>query len=260
MAMLALISPAKSLDFETPSLTTERSEPAMGEDTAALIKALRPKSTTKLKALMSLSDALAELNHERFQAFELEPAPEATKQAIMAFSGDTYKEMGLDGLDEQGWARVQDQIRILSGLYGVLRPLDAIQPYRLEMGTKLKTRRGANLYAFWGDRIVKELNAHIAQTGATHVVNCASNEYFKAARAAKLSVPVVTPVFKDFSKGEYKVISFYAKRARGAMASYIARHGLTDPSELAGFDHGGYAWDEASSTPEAPVFLRRDQD
>ncbi len=255
--MLALISPAKSLDFETPALTPLRTEPALTADTEALMKVLRKKSSGQIKKLMSLSDALAELNHERFQSFEAEPSPEVTRQAILAFSGDTYKEMELEGLDDAGWARVQSQIRILSGLYGVLRPLDAIQPYRLEMGTKLETRRGANLYAFWGERIAKELNAHIAEAGATHVINCASNEYFKAAKSAELDAPVVTPVFKDFKKGEYKVISFYAKRARGAMAAHIARRGLTSPEELASFDHGGYAWDEESSTEESPVFLRR---
>ena len=204
---------------------------------------------------MKLSDKLAELNFDRFQSFG--DAQQPSKQALLAFTGDTYKDMPLEDYSEDDFASAQDRVRILSGLYGVLRPLDLIHPYRLEMGTKLETERGKNLYEYWGDRVTEEINADLAEHDGATILNCASNEYFKVVNEKKLDAKVITPVFKDYSKGKYKVISFYAKRARGMMADFVVRNRIQDVDGLRDFTAGGYAYDEDASTPEAPVFLRK---
>ena len=254
--MLVVISPAKRLDWSERAV--EMTAPDFQEDAVRLAKTARNLTLGGLRALMDLSDDLARLNRDRFACFSDCPEPEATRPAAFAFAGDTY--MGLEAAtldaDELRWA--QDHLRILSGLYGVLRPLDAIQPYRLEMGSRLKTRRGANLYDYWRDGPAKALNAQAEATGSAVLVNCASQEYFGAVDPARLKPRVITPQFME-DKGDGKgpkIVSFFAKRARGAMARYIVQNRLADPEDLTGFDLGGYAFDRAASTPERPVFVR----
>lgn len=254
--MLVVISPAKRLDWDAREVTT--TEPAFQEDAARLVKTARNLTLGKLKGLMDLSDDLARLNRDRFAAFEADPSADVTRPAALAFAGDTYQGLEaatLDG-DEIAWA--QDHLRILSGLYGVLRPLDAIQPYRLEMGSRLKTRRGSNLYDYWQDTLSKALNAQATKVGTDVLVNCASQEYFGAVAVKSLKLKVIIPQFME-DKGdgkEPKIVSFFAKKARGAMARFIVQNRLTDPDLIRGFETGGYVWQEASSTPDRPVFIR----
>lgn len=254
--MLVVISPAKRLDWDARDVDV--TQPDFQEDAVRLVKTARNLSLGDLKGLMGLSDALAKLNRDRFQTFEAEPEAQATRPAALAFAGDTYQGLEATSLDpeELGWA--QDHLRILSGLYGLLRPLDAIQPYRLEMGSKLKTRRGANLYDYWGDDISAALNAQAKAIGSEELINCASQEYFGAVAPKGLKLRVITPQFledKHDGKGP-KIVSFYAKKARGAMARFIIQNRLTDADAIRDFDTGGYVWQEAASTPEKPVFLR----
>ncbi|MFK7940374.1 MAG: peroxide stress protein YaaA [Roseovarius sp.] len=249
--MLIVVSPAKSLNMDpvdgvTPTL------PAFQPDAESLAKTASRLSQKDLRALMSISADLAKLNADRFKAFgEMDSKP-----AALAFNGDTYQglEAGTLEPDEMAWA--QDHLRILSGLYGLLRPLDDIQPYRLEMGSKLKTRKGPNLYKYWGDRIATALNNQAEATGARVLVNCASNEYFGAVDTKALCLKVITPVFMENKDGKPKIVSFYAKRARGAMARYIIQNRLTDAQALQDFDTGGYVYQPDMSEPEKPVFLR----
>ncbi|MEM9796205.1 MAG: peroxide stress protein YaaA [Pseudomonadota bacterium] len=248
--MLTVISPAKSLDFDPVPHTA--TAPRLGEETDRLLTSARRQGIGDLQRLMSISESLARLNRDRFRDWEA--APE--KPAAFAFDGDTYAGLEAATLSEDGLRWAQNHLRILSGLYGLLRPLDAIRPYRLEMGTKLKTRRGKDLYTFWGDRIARLLNADAEATGANHLLNCASQEYFGAVDRAALALPVITPTFLEDRPGGPKTISFFAKRARGAMARFVAEHRIADPADLRGFTAGGYAWQE--SPPDAPVFLRTD--
>jgi hypothetical protein len=252
--MLVVISPAKRLDWTERAVET--TEPDFAEDAARLVKTARNLSLGDLKGLMGLSDDLARLNRDRFRDYDPEPAPDATRPAALAFAGDTYQGLEAASLeaDELAWA--QEHLRILSGLYGVLRPLDAIQPYRLEMGSKLKTRRGANLYDYWGDQLSKALNAQAEAVGTDVLVNCASQEYFGAVPEKALKLRVVTPQFMEDKNGTPKIVSFYAKKARGAMARFIVQNRLTDPDSLRDFDLGGYAWREDLSSPDKPVFVR----
>ncbi|MEY8842280.1 peroxide stress protein YaaA, partial [Cribrihabitans sp. XS_ASV171] len=223
---------------------------------ARLVKTARNLTLRDLKELMDLSDDLAKLNRDRFRAFEEEPSAEVTRPAALAFAGDTYQGLEAASLDPEELDWAQDHLRILSGLYGLLRPLDAIQAYRLEMGSKLKTRRGANLYAYWGDRLAKALNAQAEALGTDVLVNCASQEYFGAVDLSKLKMRVITPVFMEDRNGTPKIVSFFAKKARGAMARFVIQHRLTDPEALTGFDTGGYSFRPELSEPDKPVFLR----
>jgi cytoplasmic iron level regulating protein YaaA (DUF328/UPF0246 family) len=252
--MLITISPAKSLDFEPVSVTP--TEPVFQDDAVRLAKTMRGQTLTQLKSLMGLSDDLARLNRDRFKAFAATPDPKTVKPAALAFNGDTYQGLEAKTLSPDDLAWAQDHLCILSGLYGVLRPLDAIQPYRLEMGSRLKTRRGRNLYDYWGNTIAKALNnqAESLQTGV--LVNCASQEYFGAADHKALTLNVITPQFLEVKDDHPRMVSFFAKRARGAMARYIIENRLTDANDIKGFDVGGYAYDAALSTPEKPVFTR----
>jgi cytoplasmic iron level regulating protein YaaA (DUF328/UPF0246 family) len=255
--MLILLSPAKSLDF-SPSAVTTFTEPELLDEADRLIATLRKKSKKKVAALMSLSDSLAELNVERYQSYERPFVLNGgAKQALLAFKGDVYREWPLDTYSDADFAFAQDHLRILSGLYGSLRPLDLIRPYRLEMGTQLKTRRGKNLYAFWGGRITEALNRTLDPSGDDLVINLASNEYFSAVKRARIQGHIVSPVFKDWKNGRYKIISFFAKRARGAMADHLIRNRVGDLAGLRAFDAGGYRYDPATSTEDAPVFLRK---
>jgi cytoplasmic iron level regulating protein YaaA (DUF328/UPF0246 family) len=252
--MLIVISPAKRLDWA--ERTAELTEPDFPEDALRLVKTARNLSLGDLKSLMGLSDDLARLNRDRFQSYDLEPSLDDLRPAALAFAGDTYQGLDAQSLeaDELAWA--QEHLRILSGLYGLLRPLHGIQPYRLEMGSKLKTRRGANLYAYWRDQLSKALNTQAETLGTDVLVNCASQEYFGAVDPKALKLKVITPQFLEDKGGTPKMISFFAKKARGSMARYIIQHRLTDPAGLKDFDYGGYAYDPERSTEDKPVFVR----
>lgn len=252
--MLVVISPAKSLDMEPVDIFP--TVPAFQEDAVRLSKTARNLTLTQLKKLMNISDDLAKLNRERFRAFAAEPDPEMIKPAALAFNGDTYQGLEAKTLSEDDLAWAQEHLGILSGLYGVLRPLDAIQPYRLEMGSRLKTRRGSSLYDYWGDTIAKALNVRGADVGADTLINCASQEYFGAADRKALKLKVVTPQFMEVKDDRPRIVSFFAKRARGAMARYVIENRLTTPESILNFNVGGYAYDSDLSTSEKPVFLR----
>ncbi len=254
--MLVIISPAKRLDWSTRDVAT--TTPDFQKDAVRLAKTARNLTLGKLKSLMDLSDDLARLNRDRFAVFAEVPDPETTRPAALAFAGDTYQ--GLDATDlnadDLEWA--QDHLRILSGLYGVLRPLDAIQPYRLEMGSRLKTRRGETLYAYWRDGLSKALNAQAAQVGSNVLVNCASQEYFGAVAPKALKPKVITPVFmeeKNDGKGP-RMVSFFAKKARGSMARYIVQNKLTDAKKIMDFNTDGYVYRSDLSQGDKPVFVR----
>ena len=253
--MLIVLSPAKSLDLETPPTTKLHTTPDFLPRSRALIDVLRTYSPADIGSLMSISDALSTLNVGRYASWNEDPAD--GRQAIMTFNGDVYDGFDARSLKPKQLAYAQSNLRILSGLYGVLRPLDLIQPHRLEMGTRLSTPHGKDLYAFWGDTVTGKLNEVIAEQDATAVVNLASEEYFKSVKPKLLSAPVITPVFEDWKNGKYKIISFYAKRARGLMARYAITQRLSTPRQLEGFDLEGYAFDALASEPERLVFRRK---
>ncbi len=252
--MLVVISPAKRLDWAERDV--EATQPDFQDDAIRLSKTARNLTLGNLKKLMNLSDDLARLNRDRYRAFADAPELEATRPAALAFAGDTYQGLEATSLDADEMAWAQDHLRILSGLYGVLRPLDAIQPYRLEMGSKLKTRRGKNLYEYWRDQLSKALNAQGAEVGSEVLVNCASQEYFGAVDLKALNLKVITPVFMEDKAGTPKIVSFFAKKARGTMARYIIQHRLTDPAGLLDFDSGGYEYRPDLSEDDKPVFVR----
>ena len=249
--MLIVVSPAKKLDME-PAKGVKSTKPAFRTEAEELATIARDLSVNDLRKLMHISEPLARLNVDRFAQF----GQMQTKQAALAFAGDTYQglEAGTLDPDEMAWA--QDHLRILSGLYGLLRPLDRIQPYRLEMGSRLKTQRGKSLYDYWGDTISKTLNKHARKAGTDTLINCASQEYFGAVAPDALKLRIVTPVFMEDKAGTPTIVSFYAKRARGAMARFIIQHRLTDPNGLRDFDLGGYRFRPDMSDGDRWVFLR----
>ena len=257
--MLILLSPAKSLDYKSPLPTKKNTLPRFLDDSEVLVDQLRKMSPAQLGKLMSISDKLADLNAERYTSWEKDFTPENSRQALFAFTGDVYQGLELAKWKTAEFNSAQKQIRILSGLYGVLRPLDLMQPYRLEMGTKLDNTCGKNLYEFWGESITKQLNQDLKKSGGDIVVNLASNEYFSSVKKAKLDGELITPVFKDEKSGKYKIISFYAKKARGMMADYIVRNGIEDVDGLKKFTTAGYRFDADSSTATELVFLREEQ-
>ncbi|KKK73878.1 hypothetical protein LCGC14_2889400 [marine sediment metagenome] len=252
--MITVISPAKRLDWTVPRGPVTL--PAFQDEANILAGHARQLSLGDLKGLMGLSDDLARLNRDRFREMAAASTELNSRPAALAFAGDTYKGLDAASLTPEAWAWADDHLRILSGLYGLLRPRDAIQPYRLEMGSRLKTRRGSNLYQFWGDRIACALN-ELSEAGQSRwLVNCASQEYFGAVDPKALKLPVVTPVFMEDKDGTPRVVSFFAKQARGAMARHICTHGLTDPEALRSFDLDGYRHQPELSTAERPVFVR----
>jgi hypothetical protein len=253
--MLIVLSPAKSLDFETPPTTRLTTTPDFLDRSAMLIDVLRGFSPGQLAELMSLSDALAHLNVGRYASWT--PDHGEGRQAVMAFDGDVYTGLEARTLKPKQLDWAQEHVRILSGLYGLLRPFDLIHPHRLEMGTRLGNPEGKDLYAFWGERITRALNAVVAANGGTALVNLASEEYFKSVKPKLLDVPVITPVFEDFKGGKYKIISFFAKRARGMMARYAAVKGISDPQKLKKFDVDGYAFVARESSESTWVFRRK---
>jgi cytoplasmic iron level regulating protein YaaA (DUF328/UPF0246 family) len=253
--MLIVLSPAKSLDFETRSTTKLATTPDHLARSSALIEVLRGYSPAQLSELMDLSDPLAALNVARYASWSTEPAD--ARQAIMAFNGDVYAGFDARSLKPKALAYAQQHLRILSGLYGVLRPFDLIHPHRLEMGSRLATPGARDLYGFWGDTVTATINQAIEANGAEVLVNLASEEYFKSVKPKLLPVPVVTPVFQDWKNGKYKIISFFAKRARGMMARYAAEKGITEAERLKKFKAGGYVFSKRDSTDTSWVFRRQ---
>ena len=253
--MLIVLSPAKSLDLDTPTPTREHTLPDFTGQAAKLIGVLRDLSPGQVGDLMHISDPLSVLNVGRYASWTLDHGD--GYQAAMAFNGDVYAGLDARSLAPQAIEFAQRRLRILSGLYGLLRPLDLIHPYRLEMGTKLATPAGKDLYAFWGETITRALNAELAATTSTALVNLASEEYFKSVKPKLLDAPVIAPVFEDWKNGKYKIISFYAKRARGMMARFAIENGITDVEALKAFDVDGYAFVPGDSTEKSWLFRRK---
>ena len=255
--MLFLLSPAKSLDYETPLATASHSAPLFVKQSKVLIDQLRQLGPHQVAELMDLSDKLSGLNVARYAAWSSRATERNARQALLAFNGDVYDGLNAKTLPTDGLAWAQDHVCILSGLYGVLRPLDLMQPYRLEMGTALRGPHGKDLYQFWGSRIADYLNQRLKLDVSPVVVNLASQEYFRAVDTKALKACVVECVFQDYKNGEYKIISFFAKRARGLMARYAIDHQLTMPDQLRAFNVDGYAWAAEPSTAERLVFRRK---
>ena len=254
--MLIVISPAKSLDFETAPVTSKHTIPEFLEDSEKLIGKLKKMSPGQLSKLMNISKDLGELNFQRFQNWHLPFTPENAKQAVLAFNGDVYQGLQASGLTTEQLELAQSRLRILSGLYGLLRPLDLIQPYRLEMGTKLNYYRSKDLYAFWNPAITRKVNEAVEASGGRVLLNLASNEYFKSIDKKKLNAEIVTPEFKDFKNGTYKMISFFAKKARGMMTRFILENNITEVEHLQAFNNDGYNFNPRLSKPGKPVFTR----
>lgn len=252
--MLITISPAKSLDMSPVDIAG--TSPAFQDDAVRLAKTMRGQTLTQLRGLMDISQDLARLNRDRFQAFSADPAGDAVKPAALAFNGDTYQGLEAKTLTRQDLDWAQDHLCILSGLYGILRPLDDIQPYRLEMGSRLKTRRGKSLYDYWGDQLAKALTAQATAQGTDTLINCASDEYFTAANRKALGLRVITPQFLELKDNRPRIVSFFAKRARGAMARYIIENRLDDAEAVKGFSTGGYAYDPDLSKGDKIAFVR----
>lgn len=252
--MLIVVSPAKTLDFDTPAGTERLSQPQFVEHSQKLINKLSKLSRKKIGEMMSISKSLVELNHGRFQSWGSDGNPE--KQAIYAFKGDVYLGLKAELLDEEDLAFAQDHLRILSGLYGYLRPLDLMEPYRLEMGTSLKVGRRDNLYKFWGDKLPGPLREDLDNQGDNILINLASNEYFDAIDLKKLKARVINVSFKDEKNGVYKFISFWGKKARGMMTRYIIQNRISDPEGLKGFTEEGYVYNEELSSGDEMVFTR----
>ena len=255
--MLVLLSPAKSLDYATPLRGQAHTDPLFVKQSQQLIKLLRSYTPPQISELMDLSDTLAGLNVARYQAWRAKATPQNARQAVLAFDGDVYDGLNARSLDDADLEWAQAHLCMLSGLYGVLRPLDLMQPYRLEMGTRLPTDRGQDLYAFWGDTITDYLNSRQAAEQDPVVVNLASQEYFKAVKPKRLRARLVECVFEDYKSGVYKVISFNAKRARGAMARFAIAQRATRPEQLQAFDVDGYRFQAGVSSPERLVFRRK---
>jgi cytoplasmic iron level regulating protein YaaA (DUF328/UPF0246 family) len=254
--MLTIISPAKKLDYSQPLEAQTFTQPLLLEHSEQLLKDLRLLSPEDICSLMGLSDKLGALNYERFQEWQTPFSTDNAKQAILAFKGDVYQGLDADNMsaDELSWA--QDNLRILSGLYGLLRPLDLMQPYRLEMGTKFANQRGANLYQFWGDIITAQLNKLFPTSAKSVLVNLASNEYFKSVQPKNINAEIITPVFMDQKGDKYKIISFFAKRARGLMSAFIIKNKITDAEQLKTFNVDGYSFNSAMSEGNKWVFCR----
>ncbi len=256
--MLIVISPAKSLDFKTPPVLQDFTIPEFLNESEKLVGRLKTMSPKQLSALMDISADLGELNFKRYQEWQTPFTPDNAKQAILAFNGDVYQGLDAATLLEDKFMLAQSKLRILSGLYGILKPLDLIQPYRLEMGTKLKYYKSKDLYTFWNPLITKKINEAVAESGSGILINLASNEYFKSIDRKKLKAEIVTPDFKDLKNGNYKMISFFAKRARGLMSRFILENDITDHSDLLAFNSEGYAFNSRLSKPDNPVFTREE--
>ena len=253
--MLVLISPAKSLDFDSKPVTDKYSQPSFLKESRLINKELKKLSPKDLSKLMGISAKLGELNFERNQAWKTPFKPENAKQSVLAFTGDVYQGLDAQSFSETDFDVAQDTIRILSGLYGVLKPLDLIQAYRLEMGTKWGVDGHDNLYGFWQEKVTKAINKDLKNAGGP-LINLASNEYFKAVNSKKIKAEIISPAFKDLKDGQYKMISVFAKKARGLMSRFIVQNKLTDPEELKAFDLDGYYFNNELSKGENWVFTR----
>jgi uncharacterized protein len=257
--MIIVLSPAKSLDYETPPHVSKHTIPDFVDDAAELIGGLRQLSPQQIASLMDISDPLAQLNFQRYADWSPRFGKHNAKQAVLAFNGDVYEGFDARTLSAADLDYAQNHVRVLSGLYGLLRPLDLLQPYRLEMGTQFANARGKDLYAFWGERITQALNAQLKRNKSASrvLINCASNEYFRSVKPKLLDAPVLTTVFEDWKGGQYKVISFHAKRARGLMARFAVEQRIAAPEGLKDFDSEGYAFDASASNDATYVFRRR---
>ncbi|PIJ50281.1 peroxide stress protein YaaA [Erwinia sp. OLTSP20] len=258
--MLLVISPAKTLDYESPLATSRFTQPELLDQSQKLIKVARRLTPAEIASLMHISDKLALLNANRFNDWQPDFSPENARQAVLAFKGDVYTGLQAETFSDDDFDFAQQHLRMLSGLYGVLRPLDLMQPYRLEMGIRLKNPAGNDLYSFWGDIITNKLNDALARQGDDILVNLASDEYFKAVRTAKLQARIIKPVFLDEKNGKFKVISFYAKKARGLMSRFIIQHKISQVEQLQTFDLEGYRFDASGSTDDELIFRRRESD
>ena len=257
--MLIVVSPAKTLDYESELPTLKTTQPRLLDDSDVLIERARQLSPADVSSLMGVSDKIAHLNVERFAQWQRPFNKKNARPAAFAFKGDVYTGLEIDTFTDNQLKEAQTSFRMLSGLYGVLRPLDLMQPYRLEMGTKLDTPRGKDLYTFWGDIITEQLNKDMKAAKTDVLVNLASNEYFKSVNKKGINGRIIEPVFQDEKNGKYKVISFYAKKARGLMAAWIIKKGIKDPAKLKNFDVAGYCFASDLSTPDKPVFHRAEQ-
>ncbi|NMP15031.1 peroxide stress protein YaaA [Thalassotalea sp. Y01] len=255
--MLIVVSPAKNLDYESELVTEKYSQPDLLEYSQELIDRCIELTPAQIGSLMSISDKLSGLNAARFAEWSQPFSPDNARPAVLAFNGDVYTGLDAKSFTETDFDFAQQHLRILSGLYGLLKPLDLMQAYRLEMGTKLDNKRGKNLYEFWGTVITDKLNQAIAAQGDDVLINLASNEYFKSVKKKQLQANIITPAFKDWKNGQYKMISFFAKKARGLMARYIIDKQITDLEQLKQFDVDGYGYNDAMSTPTEPVFTRK---
>lgn len=254
--MLLILSPAKKLDFSTQNIVTHYTQPALTDNSSILIEELRKCSIEDLIKLMNISYGIAETNIQRYLQWSVPFVPNKAKQAILAFNGDVYEGLQAKKFTSEDFHQAQQKIRILSGLYGVLRPLDLIMPYRLPMGSKLVNERGKNLYEFWGDIITNELNKTLAEQNTDILINLASNEYFKAINPSELKAKIVEVNFKEEKNGTYRVVSFLAKKARGMMANYIIKNKISDIEDLKGFDFDKYHFDQKQSDKNKMVFVR----
>ena len=254
--MLTVLSPAKTLDYETAPITQSATLPRFMDQSALLVEDARGLDPDAIRALMGVSEQIAHLNHERFMNWQSESNSDNAKQAVLAFKGDVYTGLQAETLSEDDLDFAQTRLRILSGLYGLLRPLDLMQPYRLEMGLKFANQRGKNLYEFWGEQLTDTLNADLVSAKTDVLINLASNEYFKAVKPKLLNADIITPQVKDLKNGQYKMISFFAKKARGVMARYIIDNRITEPEALKSFSEAGYYYSDAQSQGDQWVFLR----
>lgn len=255
--MLIVISPAKTLDFDTEPTTKTYTQPALLKQSESLIDILTTQSPADIEKLMKISPKLAELNVERYHNWSRPFKPTNAKQAVLAFKGDVYTGLEANTFTEKQLEYTQDHLRILSGLYGVLRPLDLMQPYRLEMGIKLANPAGENLYKFWDSKITNSINKQLEVTDSKYLLNLASNEYFKSVQAKSINKEIVTPVFKDWKNGQYKLISFFAKKARGTMSAWVLKNKVKSLKKLTQFDADGYQYSAELSDQLNPVFLRK---
>lgn len=254
--MLIVLSPAKTLDYETPHKTRKSTQPELLERSAELVEDARKLSPEAIGQLMGVSEKLASLNHERFMNWSQPFTSDNARQAVLAFKGDVYTGLEAETMKAADLDYAQKHLRILSGLYGLLRPLDLMQPYRLEMGLKFRNRGGKNLYEFWGDDITESLNRQLRALKAGVLVNLASNEYFRSVKTGALNAEIITPVFKERKNGKYRIISFFAKKARGQMARYAIDRRLENVEELKKFREDGYRYNKAESTARDWVFTR----
>ena len=255
--MLIVISPAKTLDFDTPAITKNHSQPSLLDHSERLIDVLTTLSPSDIEKLMKISPKLAELNAERFHQWSRPFNSKNSKQAILAFKGDVYTGLDAEEFSEDDFAYSQEHLRILSGLYGLLRPLDLMQAYRLEMGTKLSNPEGKNLYEFWGKEITNRINDQLQAIDSKILLNLASNEYFKSVKAKEINGQIVTPIFKDWKNDQYKLISFFAKKARGYMSAWVIQNKVTELDDLKDFSEQGYQFSANDSDELNPVFLRK---